>query len=174
MAQMINFGSLAKLTLRRCPGWETFLDRIVAVESPIKITSLEIQETDETSCLASLILLDFLGAFHGLEELYISRPESDQQNADTEKTPPYFEWVYPMWDFVMFGRDLRCIRDDPSLSPLAGFDLEFLGIAYAPERLTCVAPLRIQGNTEGAAYPPVGSGSCAIPVMGLNSLIGGV
>lgn len=153
MAQMINFGSLAKLTLRRCPGWETLLDRIVEIESPIKLTSLEIQETDETSWWTSLTLLNFIGAFQGLEELFISRPGPDacpelwdciacrhttlkrlvqQQNAVTDKTPPYFEWVNPIWDFALFGRDLRCIRDDPSLSPLAGFDLEFLGIACPP------------------------------------------
>ncbi|KAK3316913.1 hypothetical protein B0H66DRAFT_641657 [Apodospora peruviana] len=78
LARGFDFSGIKSLTLRKCPGWTCFLGEIMNSGLPIKLSTLEIHDhgdvrgeygylvTDEHSS----ILVPFLNAFEGLEELF--------------------------------------------------------------------------------------------------------
>ncbi|KID73422.1 ATPase family AAA domain-containing protein 3C [Metarhizium brunneum] len=158
MTDVINFDILVSLTLRICLGWDRFLQRVIQLNVPINLKTLEIQESSSVSCSwTEDILADFLNAFEGLEELYIShvgpvpglgfwnriihrhttlkRFVHHQRTIDIDDESPHFEEEHDLSDLAILGRELRQIKEAPSQNPLAWLNLEFIGLACVPERL---------------------------------------
>ncbi|RSL48004.1 hypothetical protein CEP51_015698 [Fusarium floridanum] len=158
MAHAFNFDTLTSLTLRMCPNWDQFVGRVMELNHPIKLKKLEIQESDDVTYECSEdSILDFLDAFEGLEELFVSqagpapalrlwdhvarrhsqlkRFVGHQRTINTDENSPNFEKPCDLPDLAIFGRDMRRIEEDPSQNPLAKLDLEFIGLACIPERL---------------------------------------
>ncbi|KAK4062576.1 hypothetical protein Purlil1_14210 [Purpureocillium lilacinum] len=168
---MISFESLVSLTLRNCPGWDTFLARAARLKCRIQLTTFELHSETVSPLWTQNTLVEFLGAFRGLEELFVSQAgpvdslalwdciachEStlkrlvQQQSAiNTEMMAPYFEGAHIIWDPAIFGRSARDMRDDPCQSPFAQLDLEYVGIGYAPERLKyALLPFRYKNTLK--------------------------
>ncbi|KAM5357024.1 hypothetical protein ACJZ2D_016690 [Fusarium nematophilum] len=158
MAHAFNFDTLASLTLRMCPNWDRFVGRVMQLNHPIKLKKLEIQESDGVTYeWSEAFILDFLDAFEGLEELFVSQagPASalelwdhvarrhptlkrfvgHQRTINTDEDSPHFEKPCDVPDLAIFGPQMRRIKEDPSQNPLAKLDLEFIGLACMPERL---------------------------------------
>lgn len=78
MVGMINFEVLQSLTLRLCPGWARFTQRIVKTRSPVKLKTLELHHDLSTQVENSQLkveeLIDVCG---GLEELFLNLPKPD-------------------------------------------------------------------------------------------------
>lgn len=99
MVGMINFEVLRSLTLRLCPGWGPFTQRIVKMGFPIKLKTFELHhdssasfeyrqiEVDEQNPKVSRItgepkpgqseVEEFIDACQGLEELFLNLPKPD-------------------------------------------------------------------------------------------------
>ncbi|KAF5688000.1 f-box-like domain-containing protein [Fusarium denticulatum] len=157
MAHAFNFETLSSLTLRMCPNCDQFVERVVQLNHPIKLKKLEMQESDASHEWSETFLLDFLNAFEGLEELFISesgpnsalelwghvahrhptlkRLVSHQRRINTNEDSPHFEKPCDMPDLGIFGRSMCRIKEDPSQNPLTKLDLEFIGLACIPKRL---------------------------------------
>ncbi|KAF5698704.1 AAA family ATPase [Fusarium mundagurra] len=157
MAHAFNFETLSSLTLRMCPNCDQFVERVMQLKHPIKLKKLEIQEPDAAHEWDETFILDFLNAFEGLEELFVSQsgPESalelwghvahrhpslkrfvdHQRMLNLDEDSPHFEKPCDVPDLGIFGRSMRRIKEDPSQNPLAKLDLEFIGLACIPERL---------------------------------------
>ncbi|KAJ3459153.1 hypothetical protein MRS44_015226 [Fusarium solani] len=67
MAPVFNFDTLVSLKLRLCPPWDVFIKRVLKLNRPIKLRTLEIHDDDN-----EVIILDLVDAFEGLEELFLS------------------------------------------------------------------------------------------------------
>jgi hypothetical protein len=64
------------MTLRKCPAWHDFIKEILKLRLSIRLTTLEIQIADELwSYDKESVLSNFLGAFEGLQRLFLSTPE---------------------------------------------------------------------------------------------------
>jgi len=75
MARAINFNTLVSLSLRKCPSWDTFLESVMELTSPIRLKTLELQYCDNvTQGLGYDVVEDFLVFFEGLEELFLGHP----------------------------------------------------------------------------------------------------
>ncbi|KAF2193899.1 hypothetical protein K469DRAFT_782205 [Zopfia rhizophila CBS 207.26] len=72
MAYAFDFGLLYSLKLRFCFGWERFLLRGSCLSRPTRLKLLEIQSTIHYEVQAEDSISEFLGSFHGLEQLAIS------------------------------------------------------------------------------------------------------
>lgn len=115
MAHVISFEGLVSLTLRRCPGWDTFLARAVQLKSRIKLATLNLKTQTVYLVVDPGHPRRIFGAFRGLEELFMSQAgpfESfalwnciachqstltrfvQQQRAIMEMAAPYFEQAY--------------------------------------------------------------------------------
>ncbi|KAL3954405.1 hypothetical protein ACCO45_009968 [Purpureocillium lilacinum] len=70
MAKMISFESLVSLTLRNCPGWDTFLARAARLKCRIQLTTFELHSETVSPLWTQNTLVEFLGAFRGLEALF--------------------------------------------------------------------------------------------------------
>lgn len=174
VARAINFDTLVSLTLRMCPAWDEFIGRVVQLNLPIKLRTLEIQESDKVSrSMGEDALSDFLDAFEGLEELFIShsgpagslelwnhvvrhhatlrRLVHHQRTVNIDYESPYFEEEFDLPDLEITGRDMRQIREDPSKNPLARLNLECIGLACIPERLVRTRDSR--GTSELISLP---------------------
>ncbi|RSL50922.1 hypothetical protein CEP54_011695 [Fusarium duplospermum] len=160
MADAFNFDTLESLTLRMCPWWDLFLDRVMQLDFPIKLRAFEIlEDTDIAFEWSDDIILDFLDAFGGLEELCISQtgPARTLDLWDTlgRRHPTLKRFVHhqrrkdiddvfqPPTDLpnlALVGSDMRRIKEDPSRNPLTQLDLEFIGLACKPARLVSLRP----------------------------------
>lgn len=172
MTDVVNFDILVSLTLRICLGWDRFLQRVTQLNVPINLKTLEIQESSSVSCSwTEDILADFLNAFEGLEELYISHvgpvPALDfwnriihrhttlkrfvhhQRTIDIDDESPHFEEEHDLSDLAILGRELRQIKEAPSQNPLAWLNLEFIGLACVPERLVSACDLPPYASPNG-------------------------
>ncbi|KAF5597544.1 AAA family ATPase [Fusarium pseudoanthophilum] len=151
MAHAFNFQTLSSLTLRMCPNCDQFVERVLQLNHPIKLKRLEIQECNET------FILDFLNAFEGLDELFLSqaglnsalelwdhvahrhptlkRFVGHQRRTNTDQDSPYSGKPCDVPDLGIFGPSMRRIKEDPSQNPLAKLDLEFIGIPCIPKHL---------------------------------------
>jgi hypothetical protein len=162
MAHAINFDTLGSLTLRMCPGWCGFIKTALELGVPLRLATLEIQETDNVSGgLGIYTIMDLLNGFRGLEELFISHsgPEEPldiwnaianchptlrrfvhhQRTVDTDEESPNFEQEEDLPDMALFGRDVRLLREDSLRNnPLARLDLECIGLCCLPGRLVSI------------------------------------
>ncbi|RYP74318.1 hypothetical protein DL770_007628 [Monosporascus sp. CRB-9-2] len=158
MALAINFNTLVSLTLRKCPGWDLFFEHVLEQNYSIKLRTLEIQDSDSASQgFGQFVLRDFLDAFEGLEELFISEPgpldSVELWNHAAHHRATLKKFVYhqrivnvdegfpdleeeDLPDLAIRGRRMRQIKEDPSQNPLARLDLECIGLACVPDRLS--------------------------------------
>ncbi|OAQ61376.1 hypothetical protein VFPBJ_11458 [Purpureocillium lilacinum] len=63
LAKMISFESLVSLTLRNCPGWDTFLARAARLKCRIQLTTFELHSETVSPLWTQSTLVEFLGAF---------------------------------------------------------------------------------------------------------------
>ncbi|KAJ4311518.1 hypothetical protein N0V84_010405 [Fusarium piperis] len=89
MVEMINFDVLRSLTLRSCPGWETFTQRIVKMGLPVKLKTFELHYALKDAAQRGHAELDlyygcpnrlseveeFIHVCEGLEELFLNLPK---------------------------------------------------------------------------------------------------
>ncbi|RYO86791.1 hypothetical protein DL764_008959 [Monosporascus ibericus] len=161
MALAINFNTLVSLTLRKCPSWDKFLERVLERNYSIRLRTLEIQDSESASQgFGRFVLGDFLDAFEGLEELSIIEPgpadsievwnhaahhratlkkfvyhQRIVRIVDLDEESPYFE-EHDLPNLAIIGPQMRQIKEDPSQNPLARLDLECIGLACVPDRLS--------------------------------------
>ncbi|KAI8670234.1 hypothetical protein NCS55_00768700 [Fusarium keratoplasticum] len=157
MARTIKFDTLRSLTLRKCPDWHRFIERVVRLGHPIRLKALEIQDCEYVSgTMGEYALEVFLEAFKGLEELFldIPRPTSTLElwncvaihQATLKRFVQHhtvvgragelasFEGV-DLLDRGLHWHDLSNNKEKPWNNPLMGLDLEFIGVNYIPEPL---------------------------------------
>lgn len=143
LSSTISFGILRSLSLRLCKGWEELLHSIRNSSPTISLKSLSIETDSHTNNAESaLALASFLDAFKGLEELYVSvasfsKPLSIWDSALCHKKS-LRRLVYqqlshdsdPLGDPAMAftPSEVKKLSADVSPNPLAGLNLEFLGI----------------------------------------------
>jgi hypothetical protein len=158
IAYAISFDTLTSLTLRLCPGSEKFLERVLQHKLSIKLKTFEIQIPHTMPGIyCCVILARFLEAFEGLEEFFVSQPGHvqtldlwkcladshatlkrfvhHQRTVDTDGESASFEEEIDHLDLSISRLPMREIKSDPSKNPLAGLDLEFIGLACLPERV---------------------------------------
>ncbi|KAI0376289.1 hypothetical protein F5Y04DRAFT_266653 [Hypomontagnella monticulosa] len=160
MAHAVNFDTLRSLTLRMCPGWCDFIVTALELKVPLRLTALEIQETDTVSHGndSEFVIQDLLSGFEGLEELFISqsgpvgtlglwntiaryhptlrRFVHHQRTVNIDEEAPDFEEEHDVMDLAIYGRSMRNIKEDPlGNNPLARLNLERIGLCCLPERL---------------------------------------
>ncbi|KAJ4328089.1 hypothetical protein N0V84_001457 [Fusarium piperis] len=158
LASVFNFDTLVSLKLRLCSCWDVFIRRVLKLNRPIKLKTLEIQDSDAVSDdLGHEVILDFVNAFAGLEELFVCHPgpisalelweiiasrhttlkrlACHQTTVGRNLESPAFSQVCDLADLGICGRDMRRIKKDPSKNPLSELDLEFIGLACIPERM---------------------------------------
>lgn len=158
MARAINFDTLTSLTLRRCPGWDKLLASVTELGLPIRLRKLEIYDCNNApGGWGHETLGDFVGAFDGLEELFITEPGPEytlelwdrvtrhqatlrkfvyhQRMVDLDDSPDYEKLQDNPYVLALVPGELRRMKEDPSQNPLATLDLDFLGLCCLPERL---------------------------------------
>ncbi|OAQ60886.2 hypothetical protein VFPPC_01929 [Pochonia chlamydosporia 170] len=85
VAYAVNAASLRSVTIRRCPGWELFLQQLIEPNCALNITSLEIYQPVGLLGIAENeeeeILRNFLESISGLESLYLSLPSPTDTKA---------------------------------------------------------------------------------------------
>ncbi|MCJ1380808.1 hypothetical protein MMC17_003917 [Xylographa soralifera] len=70
MACALNMTNLRSLKLHKCPGYLELLDSITKALQPIRLTSFELLDYEDNDDIS--IIANFLEAFTGLQELYLS------------------------------------------------------------------------------------------------------
>jgi hypothetical protein len=157
MARAINFDTLRSLTLRMCPGSDDFLANVTELGISIRLKKLEVCGDQGSLGLSRENLEDFIGAFDGLEELFVteSGPENTlglwkqvarhqatlkkfaHHQMTVEVDDQFSRFVRPrdLPDLGLLPQEFRRLKEDPSQSPLATLGLEFLGLCCVPERL---------------------------------------
>ncbi|CEL10178.1 hypothetical protein ASPCAL13303 [Aspergillus calidoustus] len=159
MAHAFNWSTIRSLHLRFCRGWAEFLQQVLKCRRKINLRSLTLEpsptlefpgEEAETIC-------SFLGAFTGLQELFLSTNEQYgtlniwravlhhkatlKRFVHNQRVPADF-WD-PDWDgseepapqlpFTLEEYDM--MYTDPASNPLFELDLEFLGLTVLPADL---------------------------------------
>lgn len=161
MAPVFSFDTLVSLRLRLCSCWDVFIKRVLKLNHPIRLKMLEIQDSDAVSDdLGEDIILDFVNAFEGLEELFVCHPGPmsalelwkvvahrhttlkalvcHQTTVVQDWSSPVFGQVCDLADMGIDGGEMRRIREDPSKNPLTELDLEFIGLACIPGRMVSI------------------------------------
>lgn len=78
MVGMINFEVLRSLTLRLCPGWARFTQRIVKTRPPVRLKTLELRHGLSAPVKNSQLEVEqFIDVCGGLEELFLNLPKPD-------------------------------------------------------------------------------------------------
>ncbi|POR37579.1 Uncharacterized protein TPAR_02215 [Tolypocladium paradoxum] len=161
---IIDIRTLRSLILRKCLGWQGFLGNLLDFGLPTRLYSLEIQEkTDECgpTCRAprepsdpfDSTLARFLGAFEGLQELFLGLRGSTHSLAILDKASRHQKTlrklvlhqrgIKPSGDNHESIIDVPLKRVDPdapddvqndlSRNPLVGFNLWSIGLGCTPE-----------------------------------------
>lgn len=158
MASAINFPALVSLTLRDCPNWDKFLERVLEQKQPIRLRTLEIQYTPESlKEYQTLVVNQFLAAFDGLEELFIREPgpldslefwdlvaghrktlKRFANHQRTRYTGDGIHYDYDSRDMGVSKPNLYQFREGRRLNPLTKLDLECIGLSCVPEVLVSI------------------------------------
>lgn len=169
MAHAINFDTLRKLTLCMCPGWCDFVQAVLNLGAPLRLTTLELQETDSVSDeFGEFIAKDFISGFEGLEELFLSQNGIETLRlwntiarchpslrrfvyhpgtVNLNEESPYFEEECDLNDLAIVGRERRILKEDPFRNnPLARLNLESIGLCCRPERLVSITCASLMGK----------------------------
>jgi hypothetical protein len=170
LALAFDFSTLRSLKIRHCPGWEVFLQQIVNSTQIIALKSLEIKSYIEDKARnreSGTVIAEFLEAFQGLENLFIST--SDDLEPETT-TDPLIVWRsatrhestlsrfvhqlrtstgrFRQGDFHdqpqlwLTDEDFSEIWRDPSEHPFNRSSLEFVGLCCMPPYLVCISSLK--------------------------------
>jgi hypothetical protein len=156
IASAFDFGSLRSLRIRRCPGWPSLLHHAVhSNPEDIRLKSLEIQSGVDLDGLVDTgkVVTDFLRAFVGLEEYFIStgalfpstlelwrslffhkstlrkfvhHQRTIDDNLERECDPP---------DLSLLPEDFANLVRDQSQNPFGGLDLECIGLCCVSQHL---------------------------------------
>jgi hypothetical protein len=158
IASAFDFSSLRSLKLRFCPGWENLLYHAAHSNQRIRLESLEIQSSLEDVVQdAGDVVADFLQAFVGLRELFIStgspEPTLDlwrsllfhkstlrrfvhhQRCLNIDYEAGNFEGEYDLPDLSFAPEDLAKLDEDQSQNPFGDLDLECIGLCCFPKFL---------------------------------------
>ncbi|KAK3896511.1 AAA family ATPase, partial [Staphylotrichum tortipilum] len=161
MAHALGFNTLWSLRIRECPGWREFLTRVAEAGLPVRLKTFEICDRDgqdPDSGLGHTVIGDFLGAFEGLEELFISHHGPEHvlelwrrvahhratlknfvyhRRAVSVKQGAFSSPLYPhdVPDLGVLSEDVCRMEEDPMKNPLATLDLNFMGLCCVPQRL---------------------------------------
>lgn len=166
--QIVDVRALRTLILRKCPGWQDFLENVLHSGLPTRLKSLEIQEKTDAcnrTCRAPCeppipfgsALARFLGAFEGLEELFLGLKGSTHGLGILNDASRHRKTLRR---FVLHQRGIepdvainktRClldvplkpidpdvpddVQDDPSRNPLVGLNLYSIGLGCTPETM---------------------------------------
>lgn len=175
MVKAINFDTLVSLRLRKCPDWQGFLDEIIELGVPIRLKTLEIRDSYNESHGYGPESVDiFLLAFEGLEELFVTYWNSSKgdyigrwnvatsgvwngatHHRATLKRLGYHRretvWIAAESDVAGEGLHSWAMRGQPedglSQHPLAGLDLDFIGLSCTPELL-----VRTRSSSLGSRF----------------------
>lgn len=164
LAHALNISQLSSLTLRHCSRSEDFLSAAVAAGQSIGLSSLEIvygPSDDEYDMLH--ILFQSLKNLKGIRDLFISLPGPDatldfwhavaenlprltrfvyhQRGVNVDEDSPLFEEQMDLWDLSLLPEDRERLDRSSSEHPLAGLQLECLGLGCTP--LILVGPVEI-------------------------------
>ncbi|KAK3897443.1 AAA family ATPase, partial [Staphylotrichum tortipilum] len=161
MAHALGFNTLRSLTIRDCLGWREFLTRVAESGLPAQLKAFQICDRDgqdPESGLGHTVIADFLSAFEGLEELFISHhgPEHalelwrrvahhratlknfvyHRRAVSLEQASSYRSlYSHDVLDLGVLPEDVCRIEVDPLKNPLAALDLNFMGLCCVPQRL---------------------------------------
>ncbi|KAK3897012.1 f-box-like domain-containing protein [Staphylotrichum tortipilum] len=161
MADALGVNTLRSLTIRGCPGWREFLKRVAESGLPMQLKAFQICDRDgqdPDNGLGHTVIGDFLGAFEGLEELFISHHGAEHalelwrhvaHHRVTLKNFVYhrravslggddsFSSLYPhdVPDLGILPEDMCRMEESPLKNPLAALDLNFMGLCCVPQRL---------------------------------------
>ncbi|KAJ6780000.1 hypothetical protein PWT90_10460 [Aphanocladium album] len=149
MALEVNFATLRRLTLRKCPLSHAFLERVVQLRLPLRLRRLEFQEAGSDDGRAVRLLL---GAFTGLQDLCVSETGSVdalelwelaarhhgaslqrlvyQRRFEPNHEASLFETTGDTQ--VLHGNEVDKLHLE---NPLALLDLELIALACRPESL---------------------------------------
>ncbi|KAH7191454.1 hypothetical protein BKA60DRAFT_662022, partial [Fusarium oxysporum] len=152
---LIQLTNLRSLRLRRCDGWQKFLQYIMDRKMDVKLKMFEIQDSSDTLASAeNHVLGRFLRSFRGLERLFVSlsgtssidpsfwsHVATDRDtltrfvqhgNYDREIGAPVSD-ILP--DQVMPATNIRSINADPALNSLRQLNTECIGLGCWPKHL---------------------------------------
>lgn len=164
IAPVLNFDTLVSLKLRLCSSWDVVIRRILKLNHPIKLRSLEIQDAATISHgLGEGAILDLVNGFDGLEELFVSHQGKGSalelwvivacRHPALKRFVCHQRTVVANQDSQAFGRwhdlsnlgigesDMCRIAEDPLQNPLAKRDLEFIGLSSIPELMVSISDL---------------------------------
>ncbi|PNY25514.1 AAA family ATPase [Tolypocladium capitatum] len=164
--QIIDIRTLRSLILRKCTGWQDFLRNVLDFGVPTRLKSLEIQEkTDACTPVCRVLrepsnplgstLARFLGAFGGLEDLFLGLKGPIGFNVLTNAhrhqntlrrlvlqqrgiggSVGDKDLIRPVLDVPLLPVDPHVPDDawiDPSRNPLVGLNLYSIGLTCASE-----------------------------------------
>jgi hypothetical protein len=155
LANIVQLTNLRSLRLRRCDGWQKFLQYIMDRKMDVKLKMFEIQDSSDTLASAeNHVLGRFLRSFRGLEKLFISLSGTSSidpsfwshvathrdtltrfvqhGNYDREIGAPVSD-ILP--DQVMPATNIRSINADPALNSLRQLNTECIGLGCWPKHL---------------------------------------
>lgn len=157
MVPAINFDILESLTLRMCPGWANFLERILERDIRVKLRTLELLIPDDEMLFAEeATVFGLLHAFEGLEAFFIMHPGPvpplsmwtllasqhrptlkkfvhHQRTINLNDESPGFEEEMDLRDLALLDDEYRIMMQKIGSSPFALLDLEFMGLSYDPD-----------------------------------------
>ena len=151
VSHALSLRTLESLTIRACPGWDEFLDCLLLQNIGIRLTRLEIQESDDATVGASEeTLLRFLSASKGLNELCIllAGPTNPLPlwNHISSHLGSIERFVYHQRTKIeRHSVDVEDLRiENPSQNPLGTLGLDFLGICCSPCTLVRHQPMTLR------------------------------
>ncbi|KID60053.1 hypothetical protein MBR_10470, partial [Metarhizium brunneum ARSEF 3297] len=174
VAYAVNTASLRSITIRRCPGWELFLQRLIEPNYALNITSLEIYQPVGLMAVAENeeeVLRNFLESISGLESLYLSLPSPTDTKAlwrtavrhkatlrrfiyharsvNLDDESELFEEEMDLNDMALLSDSFLAHLRSQSPNPLGELYLECIGLACDPRRLKeVIEPLSHKGSLQ--------------------------
>ena len=150
MLYAFNLSRLRSLTLRNCPDSEDFLRGVIELGQPIRLISLEVLGSKYDFDISEAIST-FLGAFEGLESLYVVHTEPaytiefwrsiihhkstltrfayHQRLIDLDIDSFYFEKEFDLSNLSLSSEDVAELRENPLHHPFQEFSLECIGLS---------------------------------------------
>ncbi|KAL4882736.1 hypothetical protein BJY04DRAFT_217224 [Aspergillus karnatakaensis] len=175
MANAFNWSKLQSLHLRFCSGWAEFLHQITRSGQKIDLKSLTLEPSPVLELPGEEVdaICSFLRAFTGLRSLFLStngaygtleiwgavlsHKATLKTFVHNQRVPASFwsaDWDgdddFPPLDppkLPFTAQELEMVQDDPATNPLSQLGLEFLGLSFPPNELTCLLLPFTKGHT---------------------------
>ncbi|KAJ0415419.1 hypothetical protein BJY00DRAFT_265636 [Aspergillus carlsbadensis] len=155
MAHAFNWSKIRSLHLRFCRGWAGFMQQVIKSGQEINLRSLTLEPSPTLEFPGKEVetICSFLGAFTGLQELFLSTNEEHgtldiwRAVANHKATLKVFvhnqripaDFWDPEWDgsaeppvLPFTQQESEMMRADPAANPLSQLELEFLGLTALP------------------------------------------